>query len=461
MKDTKDLTRGPIRGHLIAMALPMAVGMGVQMLYYLIDLYFVARLGHDALAGVGAAGNAALIILGLTQILSVGTVALTSHAVGRQDDAAASDVFHQSLLIGCGAALLTLLAGYAIAADYMRQLSANASIAGLGVTYLYWYLPGMALQFVLTALGSSLRGAGLAQPAMMVQLLTVVINIVLAPVLIAGWGTGHPMGVAGAALASTVSVTAGALLLLRYCMRHQSFMRIDLARLRPRLATWGSILKIGLPAGGEYLLMFAFSAFVYLMLRDFGAAAQAGFGIGTRVLQVVFLPAAALGFAVPAVAGQNYGAGLGQRVRETLRTALLMEAFIMVVLTIACQASPGTLLGMFSSDPHVLAFGTTFLTYTSWNFLASGIVFACSGLFQAMGNTWPALLCAAMRVLTFMLPLAWLSRQSGFEVTTIWKLSVATVALQACLALLLVHWQMKKRLPATDEARAPLGAAGA
>ncbi|UUZ50991.1 hypothetical protein LP420_16075 [Massilia sp. B-10] len=80
--------------------------------------------------------------------------------------------------------------------------------------------------------------------------------------------------------------------------------------------------------------------------------------------------------------------------RETLRTALLMEAFIMVVLTIVCQASPGALLGMFSSDQQVLAFGTTFLTYTSWNFLASGIVFACSGLFQAMGNTWPTPCCA-------------------------------------------------------------------
>ncbi|UUZ56480.1 hypothetical protein LP419_15580 [Massilia sp. H-1] len=208
----------------------------------------------------------------------MGTVALTSHAVGRQDDAAASDVFYQSLLIGCGAALVTLLAGYAIMMTTCARSRPMPASAGLGATYLYWYLPGMALQFVLTALGSSLRRG---RPPCSSSYHD-------GPAAHGGdqhragagpdhrWGTGHPMGVVGAALASTVSVTAGALLLLRYCMRHQSFMRIDLARLRPRLATWGSILKIGLlRRGGEYLLMFAFSAFVYLMLRDFGAAAQA------------------------------------------------------------------------------------------------------------------------------------------------------------------------------------------
>ncbi|UUZ50990.1 hypothetical protein LP420_16070 [Massilia sp. B-10] len=298
MKDTKDLTRGPIRGHLIAMALPMAVGMGVQMLYYLIDLYFVARLGHDALAGVGAAKQCRADHPRPDpdpERGHRGADLARGRTPGRRR--------RQRRVLPVAADRLWRRAGHAAGGVRHRCMTTCArsrpmpASSSLGATYLYWYLPGMALQFVLTALGSSLLQGGLAQLSHD------------GPAAHGGdqhragagpdhrWGTGHPMGVVGAALASTVSVTAGALLLLRYCMRHQSFMRIDLARLRPRLATWGSILKIGLRQGGEYLLMFAFSAFVYLMLRDFGAAAQAS-GIGTRVLQVVFLLQAALGFAV-------------------------------------------------------------------------------------------------------------------------------------------------------------------
>src|SRR5262245_63122400 len=95
----KDLTTGSITGHLVRMAAVMAIGMIGQTLYVLVDLYFVAGLGPDAVAGVGAAGNVAFIVLALTQILGVGTVALISHAVGRKDQHSANVVFNQSLVL--------------------------------------------------------------------------------------------------------------------------------------------------------------------------------------------------------------------------------------------------------------------------------------------------------------------------------------------------------------------------
>ena len=111
----KDLTKGSIMGHLLAMAAPMAIGMLVQTLYMLVDLYFVARLGGPALAGVGAASNFNMAVLALTQMLGVGTVALISHAVGAKDRDAANLVFNQSLLLAALCGLIALVGGYGLA----------------------------------------------------------------------------------------------------------------------------------------------------------------------------------------------------------------------------------------------------------------------------------------------------------------------------------------------------------
>ena len=117
----------------------------------------------------------------------------------------------------CGAA--TLIAGILVTGPYLRAVAADAATARAGIAYLYAYTPGLALQFALVALGSALRGTGIVRPTMLVQMLTVVVNIVLAPVLIAGWGTGRPLGAAGAGLASSLAIGVGVLLLWIYFVR--------------------------------------------------------------------------------------------------------------------------------------------------------------------------------------------------------------------------------------------------
>ena len=209
----KDLTQGPIPQQVIAMALPIGAGMVFQTLYYLVDLYFVAGLGDTALAGVGFAGNVSMVIIALTQMLGVGTVALVSHAAGRKDRAEANLIFNQSVLLSAILAVTTLVAGYGLTGLYVRALAADEAAAAAGASYLYWYLPGLALQFALVAMGSALRGTGIVKPTMVVQVLTVILNTVFAPILIAGWGTHHPFGVAGAGLATTLAIAIGVIFL--------------------------------------------------------------------------------------------------------------------------------------------------------------------------------------------------------------------------------------------------------
>jgi Na+-driven multidrug efflux pump len=126
------------------------------------------------------------------------------------------------------------------------------------------------------------------RPTTLVQV--VVLNIALAPVLISGWGTGHAFGVAGAGLASSIAVLIAALMLLAYFLKFERYVRFDPAQWRPQFQQWKRILAVGLPAGGEFAIVFVWMGVVYYVLRDFGAAAQAGFGIGTRVMGLIQMP---------------------------------------------------------------------------------------------------------------------------------------------------------------------------
>ena len=444
----KDLTQGPIARLLVAMAVPIAVGMLFQTLYFLVDLYFVSRLGDAAIAGVSTAGTVSFIILALTQMLGVGTVALVANAAGRKDQAAANLVFNQAVLLSAVCGVLMLLWGFLAGGAYVRWVAADASAGSAGSAYLYWYTPGLALQFALVAMGSALRGTGIVQPTMVVQMLTVIVNTVLAPILITGWGTHHPLGTAGAGLASSIAVAFGVLCLWVYFVRLEHYVALHPRQWVPHWGLIGRILNIGLPAGGEFLMMFVILGVIYWVIRSFGPAAQAGFGIGGRVMQAMFLPVMAIAFAVTPVAGQNFGAGRLERVRETFRTGAILSSALMLLITLVCQWRPEWFIYAFTRAPEVVAVGGPYLRIISWNFIATGLIFTCSGLFQALGNTWPSLLSSASRLLTFVLPVVLLSRQPHFALTQVWYLSVATVTLQALISLTLLAREFRRKLGA-------------
>ena len=442
----KDLTEGSITKHVIQMAIPIAVGMLVQTLYYLVDLYFVGKIGKVALAGVSAAGNATFLMIALTQILNVGTVALISQSVGRQEKEQANTVFNQALCISVFMVFATLVGGYLLAGPYMSQITSDPATAQSGKTYLFWFIPSMALQFILVAMGAALRGTGIVKPTMIVQLVSVLINIVLAPILIAGWGTGYPMGVAGAGLASSIAVLIAVFMMWHYFHKLERFVSFDSKLFRPDFTLWKKILAIGFPAGGEFILMFFYMGIIYWAIQGFGPAAQAGFGLGSRVMQAIFMPALALAFALPAVAGQNFGAQMPQRVRESFKSAAMMIAGVMGVLTVFCLWEPQALLSPFTDEAEVILIGTGFLQLIALNFIPSGLIFTCSGMFQGLGNTWPAFYSMSSRLLMFVLPAIYLSQQAYFKIEHIWYLSVATVMIQAVISLLLLRKETNKKL---------------
>ncbi len=439
----QDLTQGSVAKHLIKLAVPMAIGMLVHTLYLMIDLYFVGQLGERALAGVSTAANISMFVLALTQMLNVGTATLISHAVGRKDQDDANLLFNQSLFLSLMMAVAVLVMGYPLTTMYMDMMSMDTGVKAEGAHYLYYFLPSLALQFSIVAMTAAMRGTGIVKPAMQVQMLSLLVNIVLTPVLIHGWLTGYPMGVAGAGLASSLSALFAVILLWRYFKRMAQYVTVNKALITPELKTWNRLFKIGFPAGAEFLLMFTYMAIVYWAIQGFGASATAGFGLGSRVMQALLLPAMAIAFALPAVVGQNFGATLPHRVKSAFWYALLISFWLMLGLTLLCLWQPSLLIGGFSDDDAVIAISAGFLSIVCFNFIPSGIIFSCSGMFQGVGNTWPSLWSSATRLVTFAVPLIWLTLQPDFYIEQVWYLSVATVCVQTLLSLFFVRNVLK------------------
>jgi putative MATE family efflux protein len=442
----QDLTTGSISRHVLKTTSFMLVTMIFQTLYFLVDLYWIGRLGREAVAAVSIAGNLTFIVLALSQMLGVGTTTLVSHAVGQKDKARALLVFNQAQLLSMVSGVLFVAGSFALRPWYVATLAADAGTARMASEFLGWFIPAMGLQFGLVALASALRGTGNFKPGMVVGTATVAINIVLAPFFIFGWGTGVAFGVAGAAMASFISVAVGVAWLATYLFREDAYLRFVRADWKPRWHLWSALLKIGLPAGTEFALMAVYLFIVYGISRPFGAAAQAGFGIGLRIVQAGFMPIVALGFGVAPVAGQNFGAGKPERVRRAFTDAAWLGAGYMAALGALCLLAPAPMIGFFSADPEVVRVGVEYLRILAWSFIATGLTFVVSSTFQALGNSIPPLLTSFARLALFAIPAFMLATVSGFGLRWIWYLSTASILVQAALNLALIRREFRRKL---------------
>ncbi len=443
-----DLTEGSITWNVLRTTAFVLASMVVQSVYYLVDLHFVGRLGRDAVAAVSVCANLTLVVMAGSQMLGVGTAALISNAVGRGDRRAACLVFNQAQALSFLVGAVFFVVMIPLRRAYASALAADAASVELAVAYLTWFVPAMAVLVGMGTVAAALRGSGRFKPPMVVHVGTVLLNVALAPVLTLGWGSGHAFGVVGAAWATLISIATGVLALRIYVIRSVGYLEYSVRDWVPRLGLWWKLVKVGLPAGAQFILMSIYQVVVYALCRPFGVAAQAGFGIGQRIVQTGFLPVLALSAALTPVAGQNFGAGRPDRVRESFRIGVVVASAMMLALSALVTLVPAPIIRFFQTDPDVLAVGSEYLRIISLNFVPSGLVFVSSSMFQAMGNTAPSLVGAAPRVLLLVVSVYLLSSVPGLQLRWIWYLSVASVVAQAGCNLAFVRREFRRRLSA-------------
>ena len=442
----KNLSVGSIPGHVAAMSIQMFIGMAVQVTYFYTDMKFVSMLGNNIAAGFSVAGNLWFLVLALTQILNAGTAAMVSHAVGAQQHDRANLVFNQSLMLSVFMGIFVLALLYAVARPYMHLEAADAVIAQAGIDYLMGVTPGLGIQFLMISMFATLRGTGIVMPTMIIQFITVGLNILFAAILTIGWLTGRPYGAFGAGLATTLATVIGVIMSAYYFHRHEKYVSFHREQIKPNAEVLKRLLFIGLPIGLEFFFMSLVMGVMYWVIRKFGADAQAGLAEGQVAMRFIMLPAMAVAFAAAPIAGQNFGAGKPERVREAFNWTVGLSIGIMLTLTVFCQFGSHLLMHMFTYEEAVVSVGATMLIITSWNFAANGIIFSCSAMFQGLGNTWPTISSSIIRLFVFIAPAIWLSQQPHFDLVDVWYLSVCSMFLQAVVSFALLRREFRRKL---------------
>jgi putative MATE family efflux protein len=438
-----DLTEGPIFETLIRLALPVTIAMVMFTVYLMVDLYFVGRLGPDAVAAVSISGNAFFIHLGFSTILGTGGMALIAQAFGRKDYDYAATVFKQSILLALIVGVIEAATGLMIAPVYIKYFGGSGKSLEWGIQYFQIFVISFLFMILLFTVGNCYRGMGNTKTPMIIMLQANLMNIVLDPILIFGWLGLPALGVRGAALASIISQLY-ALAIYGYLIFIKG-AHIDLkGKWQLRFSIIRKSLFIGIPSGLNHFLLAANLLITFRVISDYGTAALASIGIGFRILQAIYIPVIAVASAMAAIVGQNFGAKKYNRIPGTFARAWLISILFMLLCTAICQAFPEYLIGIFSNDPAVRQFGVVYLKIFSLGFVMVGTIMVTSAVFQGLGKTYPSLVGAALDNVLFAGLVFTLPVYFSWGIQSIWWIKLTTAVLEMVVVALWLKAELQR-----------------
>lgn len=392
----QDYTQGSLNRAVLLLSVPMILEMSMESVFGLVDVFFVGRLGPDAVAAVGLTESFLTVVFAVAIGLSMSTTALVARRIGERDPEQAARTAVVAIAVGiAGSVPFALLAFWS--RELMALMGAPASVIEVGWGYTAWMLGGNASIMLLFLINGVFRGAGDASVAMRSLWLANAVNIVLDPCLIFGLGPFPELGVTGAGIATCTGRGVGVVYQLWALGQPGGHLRVLRRHLQLDRGLMLHLLRVSIGGVGQFLIATASWLGLVRILTPFGAAALAGYTIALRVIIVALLPAWGMSNAVATLVGQNLGAGKPDRAeRSVWLVGLYNMAFLLaVMLLFLWGADP--LIAVFSSDPAVRALGAQCLRVVSYGyaFYAWGMVLvqAFNGAGDTFTPSWINLAC--------------------------------------------------------------------
>lgn len=409
-----DHTRGSLNRTITLLAIPMVLELVMESLFAVCDIFFVGRLGPEAIATVGLTEAVLTLFYAVAIGLSMSTTAMVARRIGEQDRHGAAVSAFQAIVIGLVVALATGIPGLLFGAEVLALMGASPATIATGSGYAEIMLGSNVVILLLFLNNAVFRGAGDPVVAMRSLWLANGINIVLDPCLIFGWGPFPEMGVTGAAVATVCGRGAGVVYQVAAFARGQS--RVRLTRTAWRLDAAVMLTLVRVSCGGIAQMLVATASWVVLMriMAPFEASAVAGYTIAIRIIVFAILPSWGLSNAAATLVGQNLGAGRPDRAERAVWLAGAYNMAFLALVTVVFVAAAEPLVGLFTGDPEVLEIGAQALRVIScgYVFYAWGMVMAqaFNGAGDTMTPTWANLAC----FWGGQIPLAWaLARPAG------------------------------------------------
>jgi putative MATE family efflux protein len=402
-----DYTTAPIGRAVILLAVPMVLEMLMESIFAVVDIFFVGRLGADAVATVGFTESLMVTVYAMAIGISIGASAIVARRIGEKDADRAASAAVQAIILGIGVAVLLVVVGVLFGPQLVRAMGASDSVLATGSTYARVMLGGCGGVMLLFLINAIFRGAGDAAIAMRVLWFANTINIVLGPCLIFGLGPFPRMGVTGAAVATTIGRWCGVLYQLHHLTRSGGRLRVRRAHLGLDGSTMRSILRISGTATFQNFVGTASWTGLIKILSGFGSAAVAGNTIGIRIVLFALLPSFGVSNAAATLVGQNLGAGHPDRAEAAAWKAALYNTMCLGGVGIIFLVFAPLLINIFTSDPEVSQHGIRCLRIVACGFFFYGYGMVLTQAFNGAGDTrtptWINLACLWL----WELPLAW------------------------------------------------------
>lgn len=401
-------TSGSIRKAIFLLAIPMMLEMVMESLFAVVDIFFVGKLGVAAVAAVGLTESVITIVYSVSIGLSMAATAIVARRIGENNKKAAGDAAFQALSLSLAVALLIGIAGFFLAEEMLRLMGADEQVIATGKSYTQIIFLGNPAIMLLFMINGIFRGAGNAAIAMKSLWLANILNIVLDPLLIFGWGPIPAMGITGAAWATTIGRTVGVCYQLYHLLKGNASVQIGIKNLVFELKTVVNLIKVGSGGMGQFLIESASWIFLTRIIAESGSIAVAGYTVAIRIVIFTLLPAMGLANAATTLVGQNLGAGKPDRAEASVWKAALYNAVFLGSVSIVFLVFGDFFIGFFNDDTGVVAIGKQALAILclGYVFFAYGMVISQS--FNGAGDTFTPTLINIGMFWVFEIPLAWL-----------------------------------------------------
>jgi putative MATE family efflux protein len=437
-----DMTSGPITGPLILYILPL-IGSGVfQQLYNTVDFIFVGNtLNKIAAAAVGACSSLIYCTIGLFLGISVGTSVVISHAFGANDSAKADKALHTSVTFGMiGGAALSVLT-IAFAPQILRVLNTPESVIPPATTYMRIYMLSVPASVLYNMCSGAVRAIGNSVTPFRILAVCGIVNVALDALFL----IVIPMGIAGVAWATLISQFLSAVLIAAFLHRKDGVLNLRLSGITMDLFILKGILRIGLPAGIQTMLITVSNIMVQYYVNGFGEVAIAAFATYYKLENFVYLPILAFGQASTAFTGQNTGAGLYSRIRKGSNILLLLCAAVTVTITGAILLFPGTVFGWFMKDPEVVRCAITIAMVSFPFYWMYSFIEVYGGSIRGMGFSITSMLIIVSNICVLRIALLMIFSVSPGTVKAVAAVYPMTWGGAAVCFLVAFLWIMRKK----------------
>lgn len=403
----RDLTSGSLAVALVLLAVPMVAEMMMESLFAVFDIFFVGKLGAEAIAVVGLTESMIVIVYAIAFGIAISATATVARRIGEGDNEGAAQTAVQILYLGVIVSAILGVVGVAFAPQLLDLMGASREVAALGTNYMRLMLGGNFVIVFLFLINAIFRGAGDAAIAMRVLWLANILNIILAPCFIFGVGFFPELGVTGAAVGTTIGRGCGVMFALFYLLRRGRRFKIERRHLAFQPAAVWRLTKISASAALQTLIGMTSWTILVRIVSGFGSEAVAGYVIGLRVIIFALLPSAGVSNAAATLVGQSLGAGKPERAEKAVWAAAYLNAGFLTVVGILLAVFAHVIAALFTTDPTVLGYAADALRIIALGFTFYGFGMVMQTSFNGAGDTFTPTLINLCVFWLFEIPLAY------------------------------------------------------